>query len=98
MRRKPDHRADSLGPGERSAIGKALELGTILLADDLTARRHAQSLGLAIIGSLGVLVRAKHANLLSSVAPLVDELRSTGYWLSEVAVHAARTAANERDV
>jgi predicted nucleic acid-binding protein len=90
--------AGNLGPGERSAIGKALELGTALLADDLAARRHAQSRGLVVIGTLGVLILAKRKNLLPEIAPLIEELRSSGYRLSDAAVHAALAAANEHDV
>ena len=89
--------AGNLGPGERSAIGKALEISAALLADDLAARRHAESLGLVVIGTLGLLVRAKRKGLLPQVRPLIERLRVSGHRLSDGAVQAALAAANERD-
>ncbi|MGQ9627379.1 MAG: DUF3368 domain-containing protein, partial [Anaerolineae bacterium] len=52
--------AARLGAGEREAIALALELkATRLIIDDLSARRLATSLGLEVIGTLGLLLRAK---------------------------------------
>ena len=47
-------RVDGLGAGESAAIGRALEIGAALMADDLAARHHAAGLGLTVIGTLGV--------------------------------------------
>ena len=55
--------------GERAAIGRAIEIGAGLLADDASARRHGLAGGLAVIGTLGVLVLAKRAALVASNAP-----------------------------
>jgi predicted nucleic acid-binding protein len=87
--------ARSLGIGERSAIGAALEISAALLADDRAARRQALALGIIVIGSLGVLVQARRSNLLPQVAPLIEVLRSSGYRLSDDAARAALTAAGE---
>lgn len=87
--------AGPLGIGERAAIGRALAIGAGLLADDHDARHYAASLGLRVIGTLGVLVRAKHAGLLEAVAPLVERLRSSGQRLGADAVAQALTAAGE---
>lgn len=57
-------RVNGLGAGESAAVGRALEIDAVLLADDLAARRHAAGLGLSIIGTLGMLVRAKLLGLL----------------------------------
>lgn len=84
-----------LGRGERSAIGKALELKAVLLADDLAARRHALALGLTTIGTLGVLVGAKRRGLLTEVRPLIEELRARGYWLDNETLSVALRAAGE---
>jgi predicted nucleic acid-binding protein len=52
--------ASRLGPGESEAIVLALELdATLLLIDDLPARRLAQSLNIPFMGSLGLLLSAK---------------------------------------
>lgn len=88
-------RVDGLGAGESAAIGLAIEIGAALLADDLAARHHAQGLGLTVIGTLGVLVRAKRKGLVPAVRPLVEQLRASGQRLSHSAVAEALTAAGE---
>lgn len=77
---------DSLGlhQGELEAIALALDVsGSLLILDDLPARRHAVGLGIAIIGTAGVLVMAKRSNLISSVRELLDALRQNGFRLRQ---------------
>lgn len=88
-------RVDGLGAGERAAIGRAMEIGAALMADDLAARRHAAGLGLTVIGTLGVLVRAKRLGLLPAVQPLIEQLRASGHRLSQSAIADALQAAGE---
>jgi predicted nucleic acid-binding protein len=88
-------RANGLGAGESAAIGRALEIGAALVADDLAARHHAASLGLTVIGTLGVLVRAKRLHLLPAVLPLIEQLRASGHRLGPTAVADALHAAGE---
>lgn len=85
----------ALGIGERAAIGRALEIGAGLLADDFAARSYALSQGLAVIGTLGVLAMAKRSGHLASIAPLIERLRAGGQRLSHAAVAAALAAAGE---
>jgi predicted nucleic acid-binding protein len=44
-------RVNGLGAGESAAIGRAMEIGAALTADDLAARHHAAGLGLTVIGT-----------------------------------------------
>lgn len=81
--------------GERAAISLALEMGAGLLVDDKAAREYAVSLGLAVIGTLGVLVLGKRAGHLSAIAPLVAQLRASGQRLGHAAVAQALLAAQE---
>ena len=53
-----------LGRGERSCIAVAHERKGLLVTDDLDARRAARSLGVAITGSVGVLVTCVQAGLI----------------------------------
>ena len=85
----------ALGIGERAAIGRALEIGAGLLADDFAARSYALSQGLAVIGTLGVLAMAKRSGRLTGIAPLIERLRAGGQRLSHAAVAAALAAAGE---
>jgi predicted nucleic acid-binding protein len=81
--------------GERCAIGMALDLGAVLLVDDRAARRHAEALGLSVLGTLGVLVLAKRRGLLEAVRPLVQDMRDGGHFISQVAFEAVLQAAGE---
>ena len=81
--------------GERAAIGRAIEIGAGLLADDLAARTFARAHGLAVIGSLGVLDLAKKWGLIDQIAPLIERLRAGGQRLSHAAVADALAIAGE---
>ena len=87
--------ADGLDPGECAAIGRAMQIGARLLADDQAARHYAAQMGLEVIGTLGVLVLAKRLGLLPAVQPLVQRLRAGGQRLSHTAVLQALAAAGE---
>jgi len=50
--------------------------------DDLQARRLAEELGLTVIGTLGILLRAKQAALLPTVRPLIHALIALGFHLA----------------
>jgi len=66
---------DGLGKGECEAILLAAQLGAdYLLVDDRSARQAAVRMGVTPLGLLGVLVRAKEAGLVKTVAPLLDRL------------------------
>lgn len=64
-----------LGQGEREVLALALASpGSLVILDDGLARRYAAHLGLRLIGTLGVLVRAKRQGLITAVAPVLDQL------------------------
>jgi predicted nucleic acid-binding protein len=64
-----------LGPGESEAIIMAQEhQPSLLLMDDLDGRTTAQRMKLPIIGTVGVLVRARKQGLVAKLQPILDEL------------------------
>lgn len=81
-----------LEAGESAAIARAMNIGAALLMDERAGRQHALALGLAVTGTLGVLVRARRRGLVGPLAPLVATLRASGQRLSHAAVaHALVT-------
>lgn len=76
-----------IGAGETEVIALALERGRGMpvLMDDLAGRRAAQQRNLLVMGSGGVLVRAKDLGLVASVKPLLDALCAAGLYRSNTA-------------
>ena len=65
-----------------NSIGKIEHRLTKLSLDDLDARYAAETLGLHVIGTIGILMRAKEQNLIPKIAPLLEQLIDTGMWIS----------------
>jgi predicted nucleic acid-binding protein len=85
-----------LGPGESEAIALALELGASeLVLDDLPARRLAQSLHIPVIGSVGLLLRAKERGLIAAVRPLMTTMQQEDFRISEGVFDGILAAADE---
>ena len=86
-----------LGNGEREAIALALELQVdFLLMDDLAGRRVAISLGLKILGTLGILLQAKREKLIPAIKPLVEQLLAVGFHADEdLVVRVLRSAGED---
>ena len=55
----------------------------LFLSDDAAARRAASAQGLAVMGTLGVLIESRKRGLIESVLPYVLELRALGQWMSD---------------
>lgn len=73
-----------LDPGETAAILLAEQLGAAaLLIDERKGRAVAVSRGLAVIGTLGVLAGAKRYGAVERVEPVIEQLRSDGFWLGD---------------
>ena len=66
-----------------------------MLLDDARGRRAAQRLQIAVIGTTGVLLLGKQAQLVSAVAPLLEALKRSWYFLSERLIKAALAQAGE---
>jgi len=85
-----------LGPGETEVIALARERGTArVVMDDLDARRFARRVGLAPIGTLGLLLAARLRGEIPSLRTEILRLRDVGFYVSEALVRAALEAAGE---
>lgn len=73
----------SLDVGERDAIALALATqASRILLDERHARSVAAQLGLAVTGSVGVLLAAKQTGLIPLIKPLLEQLVAQGRYIS----------------
>lgn len=75
----------TLDLGESESIMLALELKTdYILIDEKAGRRVATTLGLQVIGVLGILLRAKETGLIDAIKPALDDLVvKVGFWIEK---------------
>ena len=76
----------SLGQGESAVIALALELGATAVLDDRSARRCARAFGVSVIGTLGVILRAKRCGLVDAAAPIIRSVLDAGLFYEDEGV------------
>lgn len=83
--------------GESAVLTLArLRLGAEVLMDERRGRRVAEQVfNLPIVGTGGLLLRAKKAGLIPAVSPLLTAMKTNGYHLSDRLVQAVSRAAGE---
>lgn len=85
-----------LGPGETQVLALALELSNpVVILDDNLARQMARSLGIRLTGTLGVLLDAKRAGMVSVILPMLDQLQALGFRLDPNTRHVVLKMAGE---
>lgn len=85
-----------LGPGETEVLMLALEASDpIVVLDDALARRLAETLKLRLTGTVGLLLDAKRAGLIESIAPCLDRLQTLRFRLSPRTREAVLRLAGE---
>lgn len=73
----------NLHAGELAAIALASQThARALILDDRNARKVAEQLGLPIVGTLALLVRAKRRSIIPLVKPIVDQMIAQGRYIS----------------
>jgi predicted nucleic acid-binding protein len=100
LSRVPDPKASErafvvLDAGESAAIGLAMQRAVAVLIDEKLGRRVAAHLGVAVIGSAGVLLAAKRRGLVAAVGPILDALMASGYRFSTDLVRTVLIRAGE---
>ena len=72
----------SIGPGEREVISLGLEFeAALLVLDEQPARRLATSLGLRVIGTVGLLMAGKERGFLAKIRPELDRLLAVRFFM-----------------
>jgi predicted nucleic acid-binding protein len=90
MRRQVENQAhvmrlrSRVGLGEAEAIVLAQQIrADAVVLDDATARHIAEQEGCRVVGLLGLLINGKRRGLLSTVKPLLDAMRETGFFVGD---------------
>lgn len=82
--------------GEAEAIALALELeDVVLILDDRKARRVAQQMGMRVIGTVGMLLRAKRQGVINEVKPLLLRLTKVNFRISQGIIQEALRLSGE---
>ena len=69
----------------------------IVLIDDNAAKKTAKFLGLKVIGSLGILVKAKQSGLIPDIKPIIQKLLENGFYVSDEIIRIVLKAAGEEN-
>lgn len=85
-----------LDPGESEAIVLAVQHPDIfIILDDLSAREIALQLDLKVIGTVGLLLRAKRQGVIPAIQPLLQALVNADFRLSQALIQKALQLAGE---
>ena len=85
-----------LGKGEASVLAWALSRpGTIAVLDDQRARSYAQWHGVPVIGTLGIVLRAKRQGMIPLARPVIQDLIARGMYLSKAVANKALALVGE---
>ncbi len=88
----------TLGAGEAAVIQLALEQGiSRVCIDERRGRRTAGAVGLQVVGTLGLLLRAKVLGIIPAVLPYIERVREAGDWYDAALVRRVLDAAGEID-
>jgi len=94
---EPDVLAWDLGAGESAVLSHAYRnQGWTVVLDDRAARRCAHALAIPVIGTLGIILRAKKEGLIQEAVPILKKLQGAGFHLDDhVVAEALRAAVGE---
>ncbi|MHB1737799.1 MAG: DUF3368 domain-containing protein [Acidithiobacillus sp.] len=84
-----------LGAGESQVVAQCAETGKWAVLDDRMGRRCATSHDVPVIGSLGIILRAKRFGLIDLARPWIERMISHGIYVTENVVRDVLAAVGE---
>jgi len=85
-----------LDEGEAEVLILAGEIqADLIIMDEIIGRRYVKQLDFKLTGTIGILLKAKELNLITSIKEFLDELISKDTWLSPSLVSKALNIAKE---
>jgi predicted nucleic acid-binding protein len=91
----PDLLEWGLGVGETAVLALAIERKLTAVLDDAAARTAAKALGIAVVGTLGIVLRARKKGLIPSAADVLKALQMAGLYLDDEVVRQALEGIRE---
>lgn len=91
----PDYLDYGLDVGETQAILWAKRTNCPVLLDERRGRTIAKQEHLAVLGTVGLLLKAKQAGLISEISNLLDSMLAHDYRLAPALIQQARILAGE---
>lgn len=82
------------GEAEVIALGTELDNAHVIL-DDAAARTEATDLEVTVLGTVGLILRAKRQGHIAEVRPLLHALQGSGFWMSDALYQYALHRAGE---
>ena len=84
--------------GEAETIALSLEMpDSVIILDDLKARKLAKNLHLKFTGTLGILLKAKQQGIIKTLAPVLHKLKSAHFRISQAMENEVLRLANESE-
>ena len=92
-----ENAVSDLDEGERQVLGLASSVGgdVLVLMYDRAGREVDRRLNISVSGVVGLLLLAKGKGILEKIAPLLEKLRTEGYWLSDDVIKISKKIARE---
>lgn len=92
-------KSNGLGRGELEAIALYQQLDAdLLLIDDARAKKVAYLNNIEVMGSLGVLLHAKHQGLIKEIKPLFSTLKMSNIFISDSLLEQLLKIAGETHI
>lgn len=84
-----------LGRGQSAVVALALDLEATAVLDDRNARRCAKALGVPVIGTFGVIIRAKSQGVIAAAEPVIRSVIDAGLYYDDQSIRMLLSSVDE---